>query len=359
MISRAVANHVQGKITIGRPGDRYEQEADRVADQVMAMHDSAVQRQPMEEEEELVQPKTLTDSHENIQLQSEEEEEEPIQTRQDSPSRNDTTPVPWLVSRLKSGHGGSSLPASSRSFMEKRFGRDFSGVKVHDGPEAIRMSSALNAQAFTHGKNIYFNRGRFQPGTSDGRKLLAHELAHVVQQTGKLQRKTVVHNAQGTEKDQVEKAFSAAKRMANNAQKYMGGKHKTRYKKWYDRKYKYKDGASRARFSKVKHGWVKVYDVFKSKDVEFECNTRNDPYFAMVYLKDKKYYVELRKDFWAASLTGRDSRGGTIVHEISHEEMYTDDHKYGEAKAKKLAREKPSDAIDNADNWEYFAEDSY
>jgi hypothetical protein len=78
--------------------------------------------------------------------------------------------------------GGQPLPETDRDFMERRFGFDFSKVRVHTNSNAIQMSRKLNAQAFTHGSNIYFGAGRYNSGTSAGRRLLAHELTHVVQQ---------------------------------------------------------------------------------------------------------------------------------------------------------------------------------
>ncbi len=66
--------------------------------------------------------------------------------------------------------------------MERRFGVDFRGVRVHTDSNAVQMNKELNAQAFTYGRDIYFGAGRYNPGTSTGKRLLAHELTHVVQQ---------------------------------------------------------------------------------------------------------------------------------------------------------------------------------
>lgn len=79
---------------------------------------------------------------------------------------------------------GEPLDPALRAFMEPRFGRDFSRVRVHRGPEAERSAAELSARAFTTGHDIAFGAARFQPATSEGRKLIAHELAHVVQQAG-------------------------------------------------------------------------------------------------------------------------------------------------------------------------------
>src|SRR3546814_15174811 len=79
---------------------------------------------------------------------------------------------------------GRPLPFATRNFMEQRIGADFSQVKVHTGSGAVQLSRRLNAQAFTHGADIYFTEDKFAPGTPDGKHLLAHELTHVVQQQG-------------------------------------------------------------------------------------------------------------------------------------------------------------------------------
>ncbi len=79
---------------------------------------------------------------------------------------------------------GSPLPADVRTFMEPRFGADFGGVRVHTGEQAARLSSDLNAHAFTVGNHIFFGHAQYQPGAASGKELIAHELTHVVQQTG-------------------------------------------------------------------------------------------------------------------------------------------------------------------------------
>ena len=70
--------------------------------------------------------------------------------------------------------------------MESRFGADFSGVRIHTGSGAEGLSASVSAQAFTHGNDIYFNSGKFSPGTEAGGHLLAHELTHTIQQGASL-----------------------------------------------------------------------------------------------------------------------------------------------------------------------------
>jgi hypothetical protein len=179
---------VQAKLTIGEPGDKYEQEADRTAAEVMRMPDPApsVQQSPTEEEEAL-QTKSIDISSVNsasLQQKCSECEQEvqrsALLSRRES--GNDTAEAGSdIESQLnRSKGGGSPLSDEVRSFMEPRFGADFSQVRTHTGGAAVQMSEAIGAHAFTHGNDIYFGAGK-SPANSD---LTAHELTHVVQQTG-------------------------------------------------------------------------------------------------------------------------------------------------------------------------------
>jgi hypothetical protein len=222
---------LQAKLKISPPNDIYEQEADRVADQVMRMsepkqslvngHSSLVQRetncpeceekedeqiqtkplaeqltplvqrQKTEEEDEEVMPKLM----DNRQLQRqedipEEEEEEPAQRKEAAGGTSEVTPdIESSINAMKGG--GNPLSESTRSFFEPRFGTDFSQVRVHSDSRAANTAQAINAKAFTTGKDIVFNSGQYSPGISAGKRLLAHELTHVLQQREKMQRYTI------------------------------------------------------------------------------------------------------------------------------------------------------------------------
>lgn len=148
---------IQAKLEVNHPGDRWEQEADRVADQVVAASPPRVQRRCREcEEEETLQAKEL-------------------------PGRVPQAAEAGAGSRVLRG-GGSPLPAPTRSFFESRFGRDFGDVRIHRGARAAGAAASLDARAFTVGRDIAFGAGEFAPETRRGRHLLAHELTHVVQQ---------------------------------------------------------------------------------------------------------------------------------------------------------------------------------
>jgi hypothetical protein len=91
--------------------------------------------------------------------------------------------VPPIVHDVLSS-SGQPLDAGTRAFMEPRFGHDFSQVRVHMDDRAVESAQAVNALAYTVGRDVVFGTGQYAPGTSDGRRLLAHELTHVVQQSG-------------------------------------------------------------------------------------------------------------------------------------------------------------------------------
>lgn len=189
---------IQPKLTIGQPGDKYEREADAVADRVMRMPDPQLQRQTSElDEEEMPMLKAQSPLMQMKCTECEKEEESlhrkplagnitPFFQRQEANGGevNDRT-----VTSLKTGKsGGQPLSDDTRSWMENRFGTDFSHVRVHTDSNAIQMSRELNAQAFTYGRDIYFNRGKFNPKSSEGKHLLAHELTHTLQQQGTIRR---------------------------------------------------------------------------------------------------------------------------------------------------------------------------
>jgi hypothetical protein len=118
-----------------------------------------------------------------VQRQPQEEEEEQLQTKELPAQTSEVTPN--LESRINALKGGGQpLHTSTCSFFEPRFGYDFGQVRVHTDVEADTLNSSLNAHAFTTGQDIFFRQGEYNPGSSSGRELLAHELTHVVQQNG-------------------------------------------------------------------------------------------------------------------------------------------------------------------------------
>jgi hypothetical protein len=165
------------KLTIGAANDHYEQEADRVAQQVMSMPTlpSAVTGQAtiqgqVPEEDEVAQTKPLAATI------------TPLVQCAPSDPQGSFEPGADFESRLSTSGGGSPLPASTRAFMEPRFGADFSGVRLHTGNDAAQLNRAIGAQAFTHGRDIYLGEGKNDLESRAEKQLLAHELTHTIQQ---------------------------------------------------------------------------------------------------------------------------------------------------------------------------------
>lgn len=164
----------QPKLSINQPNDIFEQEADAVADTVMRRKDiSSLQK------ESFFKP-AITPIQRKCAHCEEEEKKEKIQRKEtmdtvpamDGPAEN-------YVSNLS---GGSRMDDEEKQFFESRMGRDFSGVRLHTDTEAAKSAASINALAYAHENNIVFGIGQYQPGTENGKRLMAHELTHVVQQ---------------------------------------------------------------------------------------------------------------------------------------------------------------------------------
>jgi outer membrane protein OmpA-like peptidoglycan-associated protein len=145
LLQASASVNLQPKFKVSAPGDSYEQEADRVADQVLQMPDEEVER------------------------------------KQDV-----AVSGPARIERSAAGSssgGGQPLSDSVRSYFEPRFGEDFSQVRLHTDERAAQSAQGLGASAYTLGQDVVLGEGQYAPETVEGRQLLAHELAHVVQQS--------------------------------------------------------------------------------------------------------------------------------------------------------------------------------
>lgn len=154
-----------------------------------------------------------------------------------------------------------------------------------------------------------------------------------------------------TQQATVTQAISAASTMATGANSYMGGSLGARYTKWFG-------AADTARINKVKANFAAIKGAFDSQPITVDCGCKKT-YFAYVY-PNQPYTIYVCKAFWTAPMTGTDSKGGTLVHEMSHftATAGTDDWVYGQSGAASLAISDPSKAIDNADSHEYFSENT-
>jgi|GEM_PF-4920718 len=161
---------IQTKLAINTPGDEYEQEADRVADQVMRMPEPKLQRAC-----------ACDDTCPRCQSKQSSQAPEILQTKRAHASDKGQNLAPSIVNEALTGTG-QPLNRSTRDFMEPRFGHDFSQVRVHAGNRPAQSAHSICARAYTVGANIVFNRGEYAPEIRKGRQLLAHELTHVIQQ---------------------------------------------------------------------------------------------------------------------------------------------------------------------------------
>ena len=180
---QTLATRMQTKLGVNTPGDKYEQEADRVAEEVLRMplpqHDRAA---PFGNSPPTIQ-RRCTECEEELHRQpiEEEQEEETIQAKETSSRTPKVTPdVQAQINGLRGS--GQPLPESVHAFFRPRFGQDFSNVLVHTDARAAEAARAVNAQAFTVGRDVVFGAGAYAPGAVGGRRLLAHELTHVLQQ---------------------------------------------------------------------------------------------------------------------------------------------------------------------------------
>jgi hypothetical protein len=155
-----VAPHLQAKLQVGAVDDPLEREADAVADQVM--------RAPVQVSRKCAEC---------------DDEKKPVQRKAAGAPMPGGGAAPPIVSQALSA-AGRPLDAPLGAYISQRFGRDFSGVRIHTDSQAQASAEAVGAAAYTVGQHLVFGAGRYDPGSDAGRRLIAHELAHTVQQGG-------------------------------------------------------------------------------------------------------------------------------------------------------------------------------
>lgn len=209
---------VQPKLDVSQPDDPQEKEADAVADTVMRMEaapadagagpkeeEAEVQRSPLVQRVPMPALLSRQAGMGGFASHSAPEEDSGAGTEVQAKSMdtrvsafiarsargppagqagapNTSAPQSFEASLASSKGSGSPLPSDTRQSMESRFGADFGGVRIHTGSSAESLSAGISAQAFTHGNDIYFNSGKFNPNSDTGSHLLAHELTHTIQQ---------------------------------------------------------------------------------------------------------------------------------------------------------------------------------
>ncbi|MCP4130218.1 MAG: DUF4157 domain-containing protein [bacterium] len=161
-------NIIQPKLMMGGASDSFEREADGIAESVVNMPEG--------------------------NLQNNKAVSVPAPSVSSVQTADSYTPVsPETESRIYSMKGaGNSLSQPIRDYYEQRFGKDFASVRVHINRRAEELNRSINARAFTVGKNIFFGKDEYNPGSKEGKKLIAHELSHVLQQQRDLRTKMAV-----------------------------------------------------------------------------------------------------------------------------------------------------------------------
>src|SRR5690606_38897792 len=164
--------NIQPKLLIDKQESAAEKEADSIADKVVKLATTvkpsffppiSVQRKPIEEKEIKIQKKK---------------------------SKQEERATAHIEQQIKNSKGGgSALKPQFKTEMERGFGTDFSDIRIHSGGNSVKMNETLGAQAFANGNDIYFNSGKFDPSSKEGKRLLAHELTHTLQQKGTIQKK--------------------------------------------------------------------------------------------------------------------------------------------------------------------------
>lgn len=182
-VQRMVASVQCKALTVGPANDPYEQEADRVADKVLNMRDrnegETMQRAPLAGSITPWAQRQPDMGQDELQMSREAE----VQRAGAAGSFDPGDDFESLLARSRGG--GQPLQEPTRAYMEARFATDLSNVRIHTGSAAIQMSRAINAHAFTHGSDIYMGAGKYNPNSTSGKHLLAHELTHTIQQGGR------------------------------------------------------------------------------------------------------------------------------------------------------------------------------
>ncbi len=200
------AGAIQTKLVMNKPGDTYEQEADRVAEEVMRM-----QKAPIES------ACACGGAHPKEQAEAHGKGRQGLQTKQIGAGDLGQTEAPPSVQKVLRSPG-QPLDRATRAFMETQLAYDFSSVRVHADKRASYSARDIAANAYTVGNHIVFGAGQLNPGSSVGRRLLAHELTHVIQQghAGRLSLQRDKRKDKAQEKERPKQAAPAAREQSSD-----------------------------------------------------------------------------------------------------------------------------------------------
>jgi hypothetical protein len=172
---------LQAKLGVGAPGDAYEHEADNAAEVVVR----ALPARPIALD---VSPLVQRAPGDPAKKEDDDDKRAHLQKKVAEASSEGAFAAVGVPERVEAqiaamSAGGEQLPRAERAFFEERFGYDFRNVRVHTGPGVAEAATALNARAFTVGQHIFFGSGEYRPRSVEGRRLVAHELTHTIQQS--------------------------------------------------------------------------------------------------------------------------------------------------------------------------------
>ncbi|WP_343706250.1 DUF4157 domain-containing protein [Flavobacterium sp.] len=176
--------------------------------------DKKVQKKGEKEEDKKVQKKSDKEEDKKVQKKGEKEEDKKVQKKcaecENEDKKAQKKEDKSVQAKLKESNsvdenvesnlnsskgGGNAMDKNTKREMESGFGADFSNVNIHTDSRAVQMSEELGAQAFTHGNDVYFNKGKYNPDSKEGKHLLAHELTHTIQQTGAKQKSGTIQKS--------------------------------------------------------------------------------------------------------------------------------------------------------------------
>lgn len=340
------ARAIQTKLQISEPGDTYEREADRIADQVMAA------------------PSTGAVSSGPLHIQ-----------RFSGQPAGQTREAPASVDRVLASPGRPLEPAL-RQDMEQRFGYDFSQVRVHTGAAAEQSAQDVNALAYTVGHHITFGAGRFAPEMSEGRRLVAHELAHVLQNSNTDDSHISSANSNTLSRytlDDCQATDRGTMRAADARATFMAGKALAALRIYAENEPALNPTGSQDQkvdslladsfgftganpfLTIVIENFRKIDERFTADDYQYECEDDCGGDYAYVY----PFWTDIH--LCMDKIRGKSVTfiAGVMLHEMSHYEAVTDDLEYFYYGSPATTSLRPTDAVHNADSYEAFAEEYY
>jgi uncharacterized protein DUF4157/lysine-specific metallo-endopeptidase family protein len=325
---------LQTKLAINKPGDEYEQEADRLAEQVMRMPVGC-------------------SCHDEVRRQVDHERDEDEIQRAASGA---SVSRPLSAGEIRGLGVGTPLATDTRRFFEPRLGADLSGVRVHAGDRAGDMARRVGARAFTYRQDIVFAPGEYRPQTSEGRRLLAHELAHTLQHRRADDDSVKRYSTQDCtlqNRSEIRPADAQARQLVRNAIAALGPPRSRQSAPLSQRVSRLMNdhfGSSSEDTIRAVQGRLwSIRDKFLDNDYQYECEDDCDTENAYVYDLWTDVHLCMNK------LGGRptDFVAGVIVHEMSHYAAGTEDHEYYFPGGTRTSLS-TSDAVDNADCYEGF-----